>query len=257
MIKRKDKGLASPYFHGLIIAGERLVVITSPSEFGFLAGLILGVAASLHCAGMCGGIATSLTMMLDPGTGTLGRARMLMLAQLARVLAYVTMGGLVGAFGSSLFGVIDQVIGFRVLQWAGAVSLVWIGASVAGFAPALTGLDAVTLPITRRLVSVGAAVGPASPIVLGALWGFLPCAMVYGALVTAMLSGSSAGGAATMAGFGLGTLPAVTLTALGLGGLKAAARGEFARRTVGVAIAATGLLGLVLSAPGGPLCITG
>jgi sulfite exporter TauE/SafE len=50
----------------------------------------------------------------------------------------------------------------------------------------------------------------------GAVWGWLPCGMVYSVLLTAMASGTAAGGAATMLAFGLGTLP--MLLALGIAG---------------------------------------
>nr|WP_234709034.1 sulfite exporter TauE/SafE family protein [Rhizobium rhizogenes] len=45
--------------------------------------------------------------------------------------------------------------------------------------------------------------------------GAAPCAMVYNALMTAMLTGAPATGALFMTGFGLATVPAVALTALG------------------------------------------
>ena len=38
------------------------------SEFSFMGGMVLGFASTLHCAGMCGGIATSLTLMFAPET---------------------------------------------------------------------------------------------------------------------------------------------------------------------------------------------
>jgi sulfite exporter TauE/SafE len=42
---------------------------------------------------------------------------------------------------------------------------------------------------------------------MGLLWGWLPCGLVYGALVAAAFAGSAEAGAAAMAAFGLGTLP--------------------------------------------------
>src|SRR5690606_3175467 len=98
-------------------------------------------------------------------------------------------------------------------------------------------------------------------LVAGALWGWLPCAMVYSVLVTAMLSGSAASGAAVMAAFGLGTLP--MMMALGLAGARL--RGWIGLRAVRLACGALvlgfGLLGLARAAGGlpaswlGALCI--
>jgi sulfite exporter TauE/SafE len=232
----------------------------SVSEFSFAGGLLMGLASSLHCAGMCGAIASSMLFVLDPKGNARSRARVLMTAQMARIAAYVTAGTVLGAFGSAFYGLFDQQVAYRVLQWGAGVTLGWIGLSVAGLVPPIALLDRLMLPFTRRLV-VAPAGGPrggmAAPLMSGALWGLMPCAMVYGALFTAMLTGTAGGGATVMLGFGLGTLPAVTLSALGLTSLAATARGPAARMVVGLLIAAAGVLGIVLSAPGGPLCLTG
>jgi hypothetical protein len=86
----------------------------------------------------------------------------------------------------------------------------------------------------------------------GALWGWLPCGMVYSVLVTAMLSGSALGGAAVMLAFGLGTVP--MLAALGLAGQRLRTRlGERrVRIAAGLVIAAFGVLGLARAAGGLP-----
>jgi hypothetical protein len=229
------------------------------SEFSFLGGLLMGLASSLHCAGMCGSIASSMLFLIDPKGSPRSRAATLMTAQMGRITAYVTAGAVLGAFGSGLYGLFDQQVAYRVLQWAAGVTLVWIGLSVAGLLPPLAVLDRLMAPVARRLVMVpaGGGAGFAAPATLGLVWGFLPCAMVYGALFTAMLTASAGGGAILMLGFGLGTLPAVTATALGLTGLTAWARGPSTKLAVGLAIAGLGVLGIVLSQPGGPLCLTG
>jgi sulfite exporter TauE/SafE len=48
----------------------------------------------------------------------------------------------------------------------------------------------------------------------GALWGWLPCGLVYTAATGALASGSAWKGAATLLAFGLGTLP--NLLAMGV-----------------------------------------
>jgi uncharacterized protein len=54
-------------------------------------------------------------------------------------------------------------------------------------------------------------------LLLGAIWGWLPCGLVYSMLLVAALAGSPLMGATTMVCFGLGTVPAVLATGL-LGG---------------------------------------
>lgn len=68
-------------------------------------------------------------------------------------------------------------------------------------------------PVGLRLIparSAGQAFG------LGMVWGWLPCGLVYTALAWALASGTAAGGAVLMLGFGLGTLPA--LLTMGMAG---------------------------------------
>ena len=48
-----------------------------------------------------------------------------------------------------------------------------------------------------------------SPILLGALQGAFPCALVYGAAARAAVAGSAGAGAGVMLVFGLGTVPAI------------------------------------------------
>ena len=91
---------------------------------------------------------------------------------------------------------------------------------------------------------------PHQAFALGALWGWLPCGMVYSVLLTAMLTGSALGGGAVMLAFGLGTLP--MLTGLGLLGarLRAAMQRRMVRLTCGLLVLAFGLLGVARAAVG-------
>ncbi len=216
----------------------------------FLGGLLLGLASSLHCAGMCGAIASSLMFAFAAGESEGERAIALMAAHAGRVLMYVAGGAILGAVGSTLYGAFDHASAFVVMRWAAAVALGWIGFSVAGFAPSLSIIDRVTAPITGRL-----RFGAASPkrrttgaFTSGLIWGLLPCGMVYGALFYAMLTGGAWRGAAVMAGFGLGTLPSVTAVALGLSRFRRLAQTQNARIAVGLGIMAIAAASVALPA---------
>lgn len=207
-------------------------------DLSFLGGLLLGLASSLHCAGMCGGIASGLLLAFEPGRGVGARARVLLVAQAGRITAYVAAGGFLGVVGSAFYGAFDHGAAHLVLRWAASVALGWIGLSLLGLAPPLTAVDRLAALLARWLRGVpGAGPATARPFFSGLAWGLLPCGMVYGALFYAMLAGSGGGGALVMAGFGLGTLPAVTATAFGVASLRQSARAPRLR-----ALAGTGLL---------------
>ncbi len=212
----------------------------APDSLTLLGGLILGLASSLHCAGMCGAIASSLMFAFAPGDAERERARALMAAHAGRVLMYMAGGAALGAAGSTLYVAFDHTSAFLVMRWAGAVALGWVGLSVAGFAPSLAIMDRVTAPIAGRLrfASAAQATGGAGAFASGLLWGLLPCGMVYGALFYAMLTGDAWRGAVVMAGFGLGTLPSVTAVALGLSRFRRLAQGPNVRVFVGLSIMA-------------------
>jgi sulfite exporter TauE/SafE len=82
--------------------------------------------------------------------------------------------------------------------------------------------------------------------------------MVYGALFTAMLTGSAVGGSAVMAAFGLGTMPGLLAAAAGFRALAhAGSRGPL-RLFAGLAIGVLGFLTVWMPHPGtGVLCAPG
>jgi len=230
-----------------------------PLLFSLSAGFGLGLASTLHCAGMCGSIAAGLLHFGAPqSTGE--SARLAALTHAGRIASYVTAGLLAGALGAPALGWLDREIAFRLLQWAGAAALMWIGLSTAGLLPPLVALDRVMAPLGRLVARTpvpldnrwgAAAVG-------GLVWGLMPCAMVYGALFTAMLTGSAGGGGAVMLAFGAGTLPGLIAATAGVRALAAAGSRRSLRRAAGLAIGALGFLSIWLPHPGnGVICLPG
>lgn len=227
-------------------------------QWPILAGLLMGLAASLHCAGMCGAIGSAVLFIGSPQADAASRTRILALTQAGRVLAYATAGGILGMFGASVAGAFDQAAAYRVLQWAAAATLGWIGLSTAGLVPAMLGFDRLAAPVGSALVSFAGrhpAFGAGAPVATGILWGFMPCAMVYGALFTAMLTGTGTGGLSLMFGFGVGTVPAVMASTLGLVAFRGLAGSLLASRLVGLAIVAFAVASVTLAPAGSVLCL--
>ena len=223
----------------------------------FTGGLVLGLASALHCAAMCGGIASSLLFLFRP-EDTRGNLKVLASMQGGRVLAYTLVGGIVGFAGSAAFGVINPNNAYRIIQWAAAVSLMFIGLSIAGFMPAFAGIDA---PIARISEALERAMAPLrsrpvlGPMATGFTWGISPCPMVYAALFSATLQGSFQGGALWMLGFGVGTLPAIIASAFGIRALSKLNKGAAVRISVGLAICAFGASTIYVDWPK-VLCLT-
>jgi len=215
------------------------------SETTWIAALLLALAGGGHCAGMCGGIVGALS--LSPG-GRSRPAAFTLAYHSGRAFSYMLAGGFAGALGQAglalrgTLGVQQALFGFA------SVALLGAGLYVAGYAPFVRRVEVAGSVIWRRVEPWSRplipATTPARAAVLGMLWGWLPCGMVYGALLLALGSGSIAGGVLTMGAFALGTLP--SLTAIGLFARHAGSRTARPglRRFAGLVIAVLGVYGL-------------
>jgi uncharacterized protein len=218
------------------------------TEITFLGGLVLGLASTLHCSAMCGGISCSALLSLSPRSGW-DRVRYAVLLNLGRILAYATLGIAAALIGSAIIKP-ETTMNYRVLQYIGAAVLMWTGLSMAGMMPrfalldgAMTRLSGTVATITRPLQGTAAA-----PLALGAIWGLNPCPMVYAALFTATLTASAWGGLSVMAGFGLGTLPGVLVAGLGLASLRGIEKSRAIQIAAGLIIAIVGFASLYIPA---------
>ncbi len=165
-----------------------------------------------------------------------------LLFNMGRVATYVAIGAFVGAFGQ-----IAMAAGARA-RLGGVVALV-AGAVAILFGVSLVGWIRDPAAIFSRLgvdvmIREGARVAfrtPRflSPILLGALQGAFPCALVYGAAARAAVAGSAGAGAGVMLVFGLGTVPAIFALSSLSPALLRRVRGW---RWAGLLIAAVGVL---------------
>lgn len=185
-------------------------------------GYNLGRLSSYALAGaLAGGIAAGLLR----GADVLG-----WLAP-AQTLAYV------------ITNLVLVLLGLYLTQW-------WTGMS--RMEQLGSGLWARLRPHAARLVPVDT---PAKALLLGSLWGWLPCGMVYSALLTALMAGSAVQGALTMLAFGVGTLPVLLVAGLSGARLRQLAARPVVRRVAGVIVLAFGILGLLRAAEIGGLGI--
>jgi sulfite exporter TauE/SafE len=232
----------------------------------------MGFLGSTHCVVMCGGVVAMSCSALPLAKRLSPRAQLpyTLAYNAGRIASYATAGAIAGALGAALasLGLVERAqLGLRFV--AGTL-MIAVGLYVTGVGGALRWIERIgepmwkhVLPIARRLVPVRS---PSGAFALGLLWGWLPCGLVYAALASAVTSGSAIGGAATMAAFGLGTLP--TLLAMGSAAafVARAARVRPVRMTAGIAIVAFGLVQVlhtgrawarVREGSGAPVCCAG
>jgi sulfite exporter TauE/SafE len=214
--------------------------------------LLLGLLGSLHCVAMCGPLAWALP--LRAGAGRVRRAAARLEHQLGRATTYAALGFGAGAVGQGL-----RLAGLQRALSLGAAAVVlahlarrlgWLPGRLAHAGPAAVAerwglrLHGVLAPRLRV---------PGSPWWFGMLNGLLPCGLVGIALATAAATGSAWRGAATMAVFGLGTLPLMWLAAVAGGALAARLGGRLQRwAPLALAVLALLLLARGLRAPAAP-----
>ena len=174
------------------------------------AALMSGLLGGVHCAAMCGGIATGLSFGQRPaGAG----AQWLQALQpnLGRVLGYTLAGAIVGGFGHGLVALAQAPMLALAMRMAVGAMMVIVAIRLLSPTAKFNPLAGPGRALWQRLQPLQRGLLPADTvfkrIAVGMLWGWLPCGLSATLLATAWLQASAAHGALTMAAFGLGTLP--------------------------------------------------
>ncbi len=221
------------------------------------AGLFAGAMGGAHCAAMCGGIAGAISLRPAVGPSGPGQPRSAPLASpfarnlafnTGRIASYAVAGALAGGISSAAL-VMNDTMALRQLLFAMAnLMLIALGLYLAGLWRGITALERGGAVLWRRIQPLAAGLlrSPSTrdTLALGALWGWIPCGLVYSMLASALASGSAANGALIMLAFGLGTLP--NLLALGWAAERAGnyLRNPVVRIAAGLVVAGFGVVGL-------------
>jgi sulfite exporter TauE/SafE len=166
-----------------------------------IAGFLLGLVGSLHCAGMCGPIALNLPLRGNSFTERLISG---ILYNLGRTFMYGVMG--------AIFGFIGQ--GFLLLgiqRWVSiTMGIILIVSVIAPFAfkrIKFSNFDFFTGFVRSSIQKLFQMRSYKGLFLIGMLNSLLPCGLVYLAIVGAIASGNMFYGSLYLFFFGLGTLP--------------------------------------------------
>lgn len=218
-------------------------------EAQFAAAFLIGLVGGVHCVGMCGGIVGALTLQ----TPRRQRAWDLHLAYSAgRIASYAAAGAVMGMIGGAGL-IFSRILPMQMLLYVLAnLVLVGLGLYLAGLGNQLARLESLGAWLWRRVQPYSARVLPADTVakafVLGTLWGWLPCGLVYSLLAVALVSGGAASGATVMLAFGLGTLPNLLLAGMAFKRLRDIASNRHLRLASGALVAGFGFAGLAKAA---------
>lgn len=179
----------------------------------------MGFFGSPHCLGMCGGIVTAFGMSMQDMSQ--GKKNALMLTyHVGRLLSYSILGIIAGTVGMAIF---SQIASNHVPRIVLGIILALIGLSMLGL-PFLNQLEKMGMTVWQKMSPIRKKVFPINTfgkaLIAGLLWGFLPCGLVYGALMMAVAGHDVASGAVMMFVFGLGTMPMLIATQKTVGILR-------------------------------------
>lgn len=213
------------------------------SDVDLLSAFVVGLLGGVHCAGMCGGIVGALSFGL-PDSGR--RWSILIAYNAGRISSYTVAGALMGALGFYFSGLLPVQTAQRLLLTLAGLFLVLMGLYLAGWWNALSRVERFGGLLWRRIEPLGRGLLPVRSVhqgfALGLLWGWLPCGLVYSALVWTVAAGGALEGALLMLAFGLGTLPNLLLMGVAAAQLNRWVRSPAIRAIAGALVILFGLM---------------
>ena len=183
----------------------------------FIGALMIGLVGAGHCMGMCGGIASLLSL----GSSTANKSTSLipLFYNLGRLSSYALIGALVGGAISGLSELSGLTHSLAWLRLIAALFMILVALYIAKWWQGLLLIEKLGQHIWRFISPTGKRLlplkHPLHALPFGFIWGWLPCGLVYSALTWAAVAGSAINGGLIMLAFGIGTLPTMLIIGYG------------------------------------------
>lgn len=185
-----------------------------------VAALLMGFFGSPHCLGMCGGLVTAFGLSMKEVSPAKRRA-LVVTYHVGRLSSYALLGLIAGLIGTTVLA--PFMTSNNIPRILLGLVLAFVGVTMLG-APFLNKLERFGMRFWQYLSPLRQKVFPLNTfpraLTAGLLWGFLPCGLVYGALLIAVVAHNPLSGAALMFVFGLGTVPMLVATHETVGWLR-------------------------------------
>jgi len=219
-----------------------------------LGAFVVGLLGGVHCLGMCGGIVGALTLGLPKQDAASTGFWVLQLAySLGRLISYMVAGMIAGGLGLLLAQAGPLHATQQVLSVMAGLFMIMMGLYLGGWWMGLTRVEKAGALVWKRIEPLGRKLlpvrSPAQAFLLGMVWGWLPCGLVYSVLIWSLSAGSMFSGALLMGAFGLGTLPNLLLMGAAAGWMGSLLHKPLARRIAGGLVIVFGLMMLLQLRP--------
>lgn len=230
-----------------------------------LSAFIIGLLGSGHCIAMCGGITTMLTSALpnekygeaqqipiknqNKKPAQTNKVILVFCYNLGRIISYSFIGAIVGFTGS----IAAKNIGLPLasLKLFSAIFVILLGLYLGQWLMWLNRIENIgkklwqyISPLASKVIPVNS---PVKALGLGAIWGWLPCGLVYSTLTWALASSNMLTGASIMFFFGLGTLPALLTLSVGFSSVKTALVNSTVRKAMALILISYGIYSFIVA----------
>ena len=216
-------------------------------ELDVISAFLIGLAGAGHCVAMCGGISTMLTANL--ANKPQNKLSIILSYNIGRILSYTLAGALAGLTGS----LAAQSIGIHIswLRLIAAIFVILLGLYIGQWSFALNKVEFLgkylwkyIQPFSKRFIPIKSA---KQALCLGAIWGWLPCGLVYSTLTWSLASATPINGALIMFAFGIGTLPALLTLASGYNFVTSLLKSPEIRKITSILLIIYGIYSLVIA----------
>ena len=180
--------------------------------------LLMGLAGGPHCAVMCGAACGGLRRL-----GAQQRPQSPLVFQAGRLVGYSTAGAAAAAAVQSFAWITEQAAVVKPLWVMFHLAVLGWGLMLVVKASQPAWADRAGRSAWSRVGAVAASRGGMFSV--GALWAFMPCSLLYSALLVASLSGGALQGALAMSAFAVGSGVSVLLAPRLLAWLRRAGNG--------------------------------
>jgi sulfite exporter TauE/SafE len=194
--------------------------------------LLMGLAGGPHCIAMCGAACAGIGQAAGPH-----KTSAMWTFQLGRVIGYSALGAVAAASMQGLGWLTVQSAALRPVWSMFHVAMMVLGLVLLWKAQQPVWMEQAGRKIWAGARRLATGRGRGAPLVVGALWTFLPCGLLYSALLVAGLTGQALDGALVMALFALGTSVSMMLGPWLWLRLKGNGSGDWGVRLAGLALA--------------------
>lgn len=170
-----------------------------------------GISGSMHCFSMCGGIGTTLGLNSS-------KKRYVFSYHLGRIISYTALGLILGNI-LPILGIHSEITDWQIpLRRFSALIIILIGFvmifDLKPFNLLEKYINKIWQPLAKKVQNFLPIKYHSDALIIGMIWGLLPCGLIYSTLLLAITSGHSLYSGLIMFVFGITTMPSMLIITL-------------------------------------------